>query len=155
MVHRLYPAFLEDILPFLNANQLCVTKGADMKNDDGCRPYPLDSDNCQPYTRIIPANEVHEWINRQIISYTGSIHNPDHGHLLEADLCFMWASDSFAKKGRYILSQTEQVMLRAVVDRKQEWSSRCMNGLGVFRSSSSRWPPIIVHNVATSSSEHW
>jgi hypothetical protein len=25
---------------------------------------------------------VHEWINRQILSDTGSIHNPDHEHLL-------------------------------------------------------------------------
>jgi len=47
------------------------------------------------------------------LSDTGSIHNPDHEHLLEADLCFMWASDSFAKKGRYVLGQAEQVMLRA------------------------------------------
>ncbi|MDE9696673.1 putative metallopeptidase, partial [Citrobacter freundii] len=88
-----------------------------MANDDERRPYPpvnfIDSDNWQPYTRLIPANEVHEWVSRQIISDTGSIHNPDHGHLLEADLCFMWASDSFAKKGRYVLGQAEQVMLRA------------------------------------------
>ncbi|EMF4676173.1 hypothetical protein V3604_001852 [Escherichia coli] len=88
-----------------------------MAHYDERRPYPpvnfIDSDNWQPYTRLIPANEVHEWIKRQILSDTGSIHNPDHGHLLEADLCFMWASDSFAKKGRYVLGQAEQVMLRA------------------------------------------
>ncbi|HCL8933176.1 TPA: hypothetical protein N2155_003194, partial [Enterobacter hormaechei] len=88
-----------------------------MANDDERRPYPpvnfIASDNWQPYTRLIPANEVHEWINRQILSDAGSIHNPDHEHLLEADLCFMWASGSFAKKGRYVLGQAEQVMLRA------------------------------------------
>lgn len=81
------------------------------------RPYPpvnfIGSDNWQPYTRLIPANEVHEWVNRQILIDTGSIYNPDHGHLLDADLCFMWASDSFAKKGRYVLGQAEQIMLRA------------------------------------------
>ncbi|WP_415821368.1 putative metallopeptidase, partial [Enterobacter cloacae] len=88
-----------------------------MANDDERRPYPpvnfIASDNWQPYTRLIPANEVHEWVSRQILSDTGSIHNPDHEHLLEADLCFMWASDSFAKKGRHVLGQAEQVMLRA------------------------------------------
>lgn len=88
-----------------------------MANDDERRPYPpvnfIASDNWQPYTRLIPANEVHEWVSRQILSDTGSIHNPDHEHLLEADLCFIWASDSFAKKGRYVLGQAEQVMLRA------------------------------------------
>lgn len=81
------------------------------------RPLPpvnfIGPDNWQPYTRLIPANEVHEWISRQILSDSGSIHNPDHAHLIEADLCFMWASESFAKKGRYVLGQAEQVMLRA------------------------------------------
>lgn len=81
------------------------------------RPLPpvnfIGPDNWQPYTKLIPANEVHEWISRQILSDTGSIHNPDHAHLMEADLCFMWASESFAKKGRYVLGQAEQVMLRA------------------------------------------
>lgn len=50
-----------------------------MANDDERRPYPpvnfIASDNWQPYTRLIPANEVHEWISRQILSDTGSIHN--------------------------------------------------------------------------------
>ena len=88
-----------------------------MVNDEDRRPYApvnfITSDNWQPYTRLIPANEVHEWVSRQILSDTGSIHNPDHEHLLEADLCFMWASDSFAKKGRHVLGQAEQVMIRA------------------------------------------
>ncbi|EDB2178425.1 hypothetical protein F9E92_03930 [Salmonella enterica] len=88
-----------------------------MTNDDERRPLPpvnfINAVNWQPYTRIIPANEVHEWINRQILSDTGSIHNPDHGHLLEADLCFMWASDSFEKKGRSVLGQAEEVAMWA------------------------------------------
>lgn len=96
---------------------LLVIRGRIMANDDVRRPYPpvnfVGTDNWQPYTRLIPANEVHEWVNRQILIDTGSIHNPDHEHLLEADLCFMWASDSFAKKGRLVLGQAEQVMLRA------------------------------------------
>lgn len=74
-----------------------------MANDDERRPYPpvnfIASDNWQPYTRLIPANEVHEWINRQILSDAGNIHNPDHEHLLEADICFMWASNSSPKRG--------------------------------------------------------
>lgn len=38
------------------------------------RPCPplnfIASENWQPYTRLIPANEVHEWINRQILTDT-------------------------------------------------------------------------------------
>ena len=81
------------------------------------RPYPpanfINSDNWQPYTRLIPASEVSEWVNRQILSDTGNIHNPDHEHLVDADLCFIWASGSFAKSGRIVLGQCEQVMMRA------------------------------------------
>lgn len=81
------------------------------------RPYPpinfIGSDDWQPYTRIIPATEVVEWVNEQILSDSGNIHNPDHAHLIDSDLTFMWASDSFAKKGRIVLGQAEQVMLRA------------------------------------------
>lgn len=29
-----------------------------------------------------------------------------------ADICFMWASLSFNKKGRYVLGQCEEVMMR-------------------------------------------
>lgn len=81
------------------------------------RPYPpanfINSDNWQPYTRLIPASEVSEWVNRQILSDTGNIHNPDHAHLVDADVAFMWASGSFAKSGRIVLGQCEQVMMRA------------------------------------------
>lgn len=88
-----------------------------MANNDEHRPYPpfkfIDSDKWQPYTRLIPANEVHEWINCHILNVSGNIHNPDHIHLIDADLCFLWASDSFMKKGRSVLGQAEQVMLRA------------------------------------------
>ncbi len=88
-----------------------------MGDYDCCRPYPpvnfIDSDNWQPYTWLIPANEVHEWINCQTISGTGSIHNPDHEQLLDADLCYLWASGSIARRRRFVLGRAEQVMLRA------------------------------------------
>ncbi len=39
-----------------------------MSNDESRRPNPpvnfIGSDNWQPYTGLIPANEVHEWVNR-------------------------------------------------------------------------------------------
>lgn len=80
------------------------------------RPFPpvnLTGENWLPYTRIIPASEISEWVNQQILSEEGRIHNPDHIHLLDADVAFMWASGAFEKKGRYVLGQCEQVMLRA------------------------------------------
>lgn len=80
------------------------------------RPFPpvnFTGENWLPYTRLIPATEIGDWVNRHILSEEGRIHNPDHIHLLDADVAFMWASGAFEKKGRYVLGQCEQVMLRA------------------------------------------
>lgn len=80
------------------------------------RPYPpvnFIGENWLPYTQIIPSSEIGEWVNQNILSEDGRIHNPDHIHLLDADVAFMWASGAFEKKGRYVLGQCEQVMLRA------------------------------------------
>lgn len=81
------------------------------------RPYPppilFDNLDFKPYIRLIPADGVHVWLHSQIISEEGVLHNPDHLHLLEADIVFMWASNAFAKKGRTVLGQCEEVMMRA------------------------------------------
>lgn len=87
-----------------------------MAGNDNRRPYPpvnFTGENWLPYTRLIPAAEIGEWVNQNILSEDGRIHNPDHAHLLDADVAFMWASGSFAKSGRIVLGQCEQVMMRA------------------------------------------
>jgi hypothetical protein len=66
-----------------------------------------------PYIGLVPANEVKEWLLSQILSDTGSLHNPDHSHLMDADIQFMWVSSAFEKKGRYVLGQAEEVAMRA------------------------------------------
>ncbi len=63
--------------------------------------------------RLTPAPEVWEWLQSEILADTGSIHNEDHAHLLDADIRVMWASSSFAKQGRTVLGQAEQVAFRA------------------------------------------
>ncbi|MGP2688920.1 putative metallopeptidase, partial [Serratia nevei] len=71
------------------------------------RPYPplqfIESHQLMPYIGLVPANEVQDWMQRQIIDDAGSLFNPDHGHLADADLRFMWASSAFEKKGRHVL----------------------------------------------------
>ncbi|ENT8515869.1 putative metallopeptidase [Raoultella ornithinolytica] len=76
-------------------------------------PVNFTGENWLPYTRLIPATDIDEWVNQNILFEDGRIHNPDHIHLLDADVAFMWASGAFEKKGRYVLGQCEQVMLRA------------------------------------------
>lgn len=76
-------------------------------------PAFITPDNPYPYMRLTPANDVHDWISDNIISESGYLHNPDHEHLAEADIAFMWASSAFEKKGRVVLGQCEEVMMRA------------------------------------------
>ena len=63
--------------------------------------------------RLSPAPEVWEWLQAEIFAGTGTIHNEDHAHLLDADIRIMWASSSFNKQGRTVLGQAEQVAFRA------------------------------------------
>lgn len=65
------------------------------------------------FTRLEPAPEVGEWIQSEVLAETGSIHNPDHAHLIDADIEVMWATTGFAKKGRVVIGQAEQVAFRA------------------------------------------
>lgn len=63
--------------------------------------------------RLIPAPEVLEWLQAQVFSIDGELHNKDHAHLIDADICFLWASSGFGKQGRFVLGQAEQVAFRA------------------------------------------
>lgn len=63
--------------------------------------------------RLAPAPEVWEWLTAEILAETGSIHNEDHAHLIDGDIRIMWASSGFAKQGRVVLGQAEQVAFRA------------------------------------------
>lgn len=65
------------------------------------------------FMRLMPATDVWAWIQTEILADTGSIHNEDHAHLIDADICIMWASSAFTKQGRTVLGQAEQVAFRA------------------------------------------
>lgn len=80
------------------------------------RPYPpadLVGDDAQLFMTLRPAPEIGEWVRVNILEEGGPLYNPDHSHLMDADLCFLWASSAFAKQGRTVLGQAEQVMFRA------------------------------------------
>lgn len=79
------------------------------------KPMPPLSliDEFHAYNRLIPAPEIMEWTIQQFISEDGTLHNPDHAHLVDADIRFMWAANAFGKKGRTVLGQAEEVAMRA------------------------------------------
>lgn len=72
------------------------------------RPVPQ-----QKLERFTPAPEIIAWAHRTILAPGGPIHNPDHVHLVDADLAFLWAPATFEKAGRTVLGQAEQAMFRA------------------------------------------
>jgi hypothetical protein len=65
------------------------------------------------YTILMPASNLGAWVQANILAEDGAIHNPDHAHLIDADIGFLWASQAFTKRGRTVLGQAEQVMIRA------------------------------------------
>lgn len=60
-----------------------------------------------------PDADIWQWVVDTIISEDGKLHNPDHIHLTDADIGFLWASVSFSKQMRTVVGQAEQVMFRA------------------------------------------
>ncbi|KPA87057.1 hypothetical protein PF66_06402 [Pseudomonas asplenii] len=77
------------------------------------RPMPPVDLLDQMLTVLRPAPEVWGWLRAEILADTGSIHNEDHAHLIDADIQVMWASSCFEKQGRTVLGQAEQVAFRA------------------------------------------
>lgn len=80
--------------------------------------------------RLIPAPEVWEWLQTEILADTGSIHNEDHAHLIDADVRVMWASAVFTKKGRTVVGQAEQVAFRAGGWQKARMEQQMLNWFG-------------------------
>lgn len=56
---------------------------------------------------LSPAPELQEWTERAVLAAGGLLHNPDHAHLVDADLAFLWAPSGFQKAGREVLGQAE------------------------------------------------
>ncbi|MFK3945633.1 putative metallopeptidase [Pseudomonas fulva] len=77
------------------------------------RPIPPAELLKSVWLTLRPADGVWDWIQSEILADTGSLHNPDHVHLLDASVQVLWASQSLAKQGRTVLGQAEQVMHRA------------------------------------------
>lgn len=64
-------------------------------------------------TDLIPAPDLGKWVQDVILAEDGALHNPDHAHLIDGDVEFLWASSAFTKQGRTVVGQAEQVMFRA------------------------------------------
>lgn len=93
------------------------------------RPAPPESAEDELYVRLMPAPELGKWVKDTILAEDGPLHNPDHAHLIDADMEFMWASSAFKKQGRTVVGQAEQVMFRAGGWQKVRQEQQIRNGL--------------------------
>lgn len=81
------------------------------------RPMPPlglgDLSGQAPHTTIVPAEGLSLWVQETFIREGAALFNPEHQHLADADLEFLWAGNAFVKQGRTVLGQAEEVMFRA------------------------------------------
>lgn len=76
------------------------------------RPMP-PADILEPLfeSRFAPAPDVLSWVRATFIEAGGDLHNPDHAHLNDAQIGFLWASSGYVKAGRRVLGLTEDTLL--------------------------------------------
>lgn len=74
------------------------------------RPAPPDA--LGDVFSFMPAREVRDWIQTTILANDGAIHNPEHGHLVDADLEVLWAAGGFRSKMRSVIGTAEEVAFR-------------------------------------------
>ena len=61
---------------------------------------------------FVPAPEVWDWIQINIINNSGGLHNQDHHHLLHANIGVLWTSVENSRKGRRVIGTAEEVAFR-------------------------------------------
>lgn len=61
---------------------------------------------------FLPARDVRDWLVDTFISDDGPLFNEDHKHLLLANFEVLWAAGSFARQGRTVIGQAEEVAFR-------------------------------------------
>lgn len=94
------------------------------------RPFPPAELVASELPAFLPAPEVGKWFAAHVLDDEGSLHNPEHKHLREADIAYLWASGSIQKQGRTVLGTCEQVAIRAGGWQKQRQESQFLQWFG-------------------------
>lgn len=63
------------------------------------RPIPPGSLLEAVFLELQPAPEIWQWVQSEILADTGSIHNPDHAHLMDANIGVLRASRKLTSCG--------------------------------------------------------
>jgi hypothetical protein len=78
------------------------------------RPRPPESlfDAGSWFRRFMPADGVANWVHQTLHAEHSPLHNPDHLHLKDADVEFLWAAQENSSKMRRVVGQCEEVTFR-------------------------------------------
>jgi hypothetical protein len=79
------------------------------------RPMPptgLGNVETDDWISFAPAPEVEEWIRTEILAEGGRLYNPDHQHLIDCSLRFLWAAGGFQRQGKNVVGTAEEVAFR-------------------------------------------
>ncbi|TPW26020.1 putative metallopeptidase [Pararhizobium mangrovi] len=85
-----------------------------MALNDKQRPLPSAElvEDLEP--RFEPSSELLAWARSTFIGDDAPLHNPEHGHLLDASIGILWTNVEHAKNGRRIVGQCELGTPRAM-----------------------------------------
>lgn len=61
--------------------------------------------------RFWPAPELATWVRDTFLLDTGLLYNEEHKHLIDADVCFLWASSGYTRRGVRVLGRCEEVRI--------------------------------------------
>ncbi|MEN8511965.1 putative metallopeptidase [Burkholderia sp. RS02] len=79
------------------------------------RPAPPDIlfDGSNWFRYLAPADGVNDWVHHTFLREGAPLHNPDHAHLVDADVAYLWAAVENVRQMRRVVGQCEEVMIRA------------------------------------------
>lgn len=70
------------------------------------RPLPPDMSDAE-YGQFLPSMEMWVWALATFVIDDGLLHNPEHAHLIDANVRFLWTNIENARAGRRIVGQCE------------------------------------------------
>lgn len=59
--------------------------------------------------RFEPAHDLAKWVREKLIETGGDLHNPEHEHLADVSIGWLWAAQGYNKAGRRVLGLTEDL----------------------------------------------
>lgn len=76
------------------------------------RPQPPGSVICSVFPMFEPSPDLERWARETLINADSEFSNPDHEHLQDAVIGFLWTNTENASKGRRVIGQAEQPIFR-------------------------------------------